>query len=169
MNRACMRFAATFALAATALVFAGSEAGAQQVPPPDLHQVLAGKTFTPPLRGEAQLQVVWPPVTRREGDLVVTRFTVKNTSAAPIARLTIDEPWYDKGGAVVAGGKGVIAGLLQPNEVQTVSIQTQFTPKMSSNNYQFSHVNGTVKVQKVAKLDQPPASAKEAAKPAAKK
>jgi hypothetical protein len=156
MNRVRLVSAATLTgFAVAALFVVATPIRAQQPPAPELHQVLAGKTFTPPVRGEAQIQVVWPPVTRRDKDLVVTKFTVKNISTGPIARLTIDEPWYDKGGAVVAGGKGVVTGLLQPNEVQTVTIETQYTPKMLSNNYQFSHFNGTIKVAKVAKLDVP--------------
>ena len=59
------------------------------------------------------------------------------------------ETWYDKGGAIVAGGKGVINGLLQPGEIQTIVIETPYNPKMSSNAWNFSHANGTVKTSKV--------------------
>jgi len=106
--------------------------------------------------------------------MVVTRIQVRNTMKAPIARLTVDETWYDKGGALVTGSKGIINGLLQPDEVQTVEIRTPFDAKMSANNYNFSHANGTVKVHAVKSLDAPkdaaPAKAAAApAKPAAKK
>ena len=38
--------------------------------------------------------------------MVIDEFTVKNLSNAPIARLTIESIYYDKAGAVIAGGKG---------------------------------------------------------------
>jgi len=152
MTRA--RFLVAAPLLASALVAA--VAHAQQTPPqaPQLSPVLAGKKFTPPMRGEAQVQLM-TPVTKREGANVVTRIVVKNVSSGPIARLTIDETWYDKGGTVVAGGRGVIQGLLQPDEVQTVTIQTPYDARMSSNNWNFSHVNGTVVPKRVPKIDVP--------------
>lgn len=164
MNRARFAAAATFVVSATLL---GSELAAQGVQAPPMTQVLAGKQFTPPLRGLAEVEFT-APVTKREKDAIVTRITVKNTNTAPIARLTIDETWYDKGGAVVAGGRGVINGLLQPGEIQTVVIQTPYNAGMRSNNYNFSHVNGTVKPNRVAKLDAPAAAAGAAEKPAEK-
>ena len=159
MNRARLLSAATL----TVLVAAAAPAFAQ--PKPELRTVLAGKTFTPPLRGEAQVQLM-APVTRRDGALVTTRIVVKNVSAGPIARLTIDETWYDRAGAVVAGGRGVISGLLQPDEVQTVVIETPYDARMSSNNWNFSHVNGTVVPKRVPKIEIPPAAPAAAAAPA---
>ena len=43
--------------------------------------------------------------------------------------------------------------MLQPDEVQTMSIESAYNPKMKSNNYNFSHPNGTVKAKQVAKLE----------------
>ena len=77
------------------------------------------------------------------------------TSAAPIARLMVTETWYDKGGAVVASGRGAVNGLLQPGEIQIITIETPYSPKMSSNNWNFTHANGTVKVAKVKTLEAP--------------
>jgi len=137
--------------------------GSAQAPPTS---VLAGKKFTPPMRGEVMVEFT-APVTKREKDLVVTRVQVKNIAAGPIARLTISETWYDKAGGVVGGGKGTINGLLQPGEIQTIVIETPYDAKMNGNNFNFSHVNGTVKPQKVAKFDMPPKQP--AAQPAAGK
>jgi hypothetical protein len=120
--------------------------------------VLAGRKFVPPIRGEALIEFT-APVTRRVKDMVVTRVTVKNATQSPIARLTIDETWYDKTTAVLTGGKGVIPALLQPGEVQVIVIETPFRPGMTSNNYTFTHANGTVKPQRVDKLEVPPAAA----------
>ena len=73
---------------------------------PPMTSVLAGKKFTPPIKGQADVEFT-KPVTKNEKDMVVTTIMVKNTSPAPIARLTVDETWYDKAGDLVAGGKGV--------------------------------------------------------------
>jgi len=151
MHRTGLAVAAT--LVATSFI-AGSVPAAQTPQAPPLKSVLAGKTFTPPLKGEAAVEYA-PPVTRREKDLVVTRITVRNASDAPIGRLTIGETWYDKAGAVLTGGKGTINGLLQPGEVQIVTIETPFKPGMNANNYIFSHANGTVKPARVPKLEMP--------------
>jgi hypothetical protein len=138
----------------------GSAAQTPAPPAPQLTPVLAGRKITPPLRGDAQVQVVWPPVSKRDKDLVVTKLQVKNVSAGPIKGLTIEQPWYNKEGAVSASPRGVINGLLQPNEVQTVTIEVTYKPDMISNNYQFSHANGTVKPMKVAKMEAPAAAEK---------
>ena len=62
-------------------------------------------------------------------------------------------------GMSVGGGKGVIAGLLQPGEIQNIVITTPFKAAMSSNNWNFSHANGNVKPAKVKVLEAPPAPA----------
>jgi hypothetical protein len=141
---------------------------AQATQAPPMQSVLAGKKFTPPIKGEALIEYT-QPVTKREKDLVVTRITVRNASLAPVPRLTIAETWYDKAGAIVSGGKGTINGLLQPGEIQVITIETPYNAKMTSNNYNFSHANGNVKPTKVAKLEVPKeaADAKAGAKPAA--
>jgi hypothetical protein len=145
------------AAAVVALSVAGGALAAQTPPVPDLHPVLEGRKITPPLHGEAQVQVAWPPVSKRDKDTVVTKVMVKNVSSGPLRGFQIDQPWYNKGGAVVASGKGTITGLFQPNEVATVTIEVPYKTDMLSNNYLFSHVNGTVKPEKVAKLEAPPA------------
>ena len=157
MNRARFVFAA--AIVGASLVDGSLLAQTPQAP--QLTPVLAGKKFTPPVKGQAQVEYT-KPVTRRDKDMVVTKITVKNTSDAPIPRLTVDETWYDKAGGLVTGGKGVINGLLQPSEIKTVEIMTPYNPKMAANNFNFAHANGTVKPTLVKSLN-------EAKEPAAKK
>jgi hypothetical protein len=147
MNRARFALAATL-VGASCLTAA---LAAQTTPAPPTTSVLAGRKFTPPFKGTAEV-LFTKPVTKKEKDLVVTTFQVKNMANAPLARFTVDESWYDEKGNVVTGGKGVI-GLLPPGEVQTMRIETGWNPKMKQNNYNFSHVNGTVKPKKVDKLD----------------
>jgi hypothetical protein len=170
MNRARCSFAATL----VGVSFVSAALLAQTPAPPPMTSVLAGKKLTPPIRGQAEVDYT-KPETKRIKDMVVTKIQVKNTSNAPIPRLTITETWYDKGGATVGGGKGAINGLLQPGEVQTIVIETPFNDRMKANNYNFSHANGTIKPHAVPKLgsdEKEPATkpaAKSAAKPAAKK
>jgi hypothetical protein len=150
MTRARVAFAAT--LVAGSL--AGAELVAQTVQAPQLEPILAGRKFTPPVKGQALVEFT-APKTARKGESVITTITVRNISPAPIARLRIDEVWYEKGGSVLTAGRGVINGVLQPQEIQTITIDTPWKVGMNSNNYQFSHANGTVKPQRVLKLDTP--------------
>jgi hypothetical protein len=163
MNRARLTFAATLvgaSLVATAVF-------AQTPSAPPMTSVLAGKKFTPPFKGQADLDFSGP-VTKNIKGMVTTVFQVKNNMNAPLVRLTIDETWYDAAGALVTGGKGVV-NRLEPGEIGTVTIETPFNPKMKANNYNFSHANGTIKPHKVAKLVAPDAAKEPAAKPAAAK
>jgi hypothetical protein len=87
--------------------------------------------------------------------MVITKMTVRNAAAAPIARLTINETWYDKSGATVTAGRGVINGLLQPGETMVVEILTPWKAGMTGFQRQYSHANGTIKPVKVNKLEAP--------------
>src|SRR6476661_3370077 len=139
---------------------------AQTSPPAALSPILAGKKFTPPFKGQAELDYT-KPVTKNEKGMVTTTIMVRNNAPGPLLRLTIDETWYDASGGLVTGGKGVV-NRLEPGEVATVKIETPFNAKMKANNYNFTHANGTVKPHAVPKLvaggDKEPA-----AKPAAAK
>jgi hypothetical protein len=141
MNRARHAFAATLV---GAIGLGGFTVFAQDPPKaPEFKSVLAGKKFNPPIRGAADVDFIRSP-TKREGSTLVTKIQVKNASSAPIPRLTIDEIWYDKNNNIIPGGKGVVNGLLQPGEVQTLEIRTQVNPTMTRSMLQFSHANGTV-------------------------
>lgn len=149
MNRARFVFAA--ALVGAGLV--GVSVLAQTPQAPLLTPVLAGKKFTPPIKGNAAVDFA-KPARSRDKDLVIEKIQVKNMSNAPIARLTIDETWYDKSGATVGGGKGAFNGLLQPGEIQTIIVETPYNPKMSANQYRFSHANGGVTPRQVNKFEE---------------
>ena len=153
MNRARLTSAA---LVVGSAMFTGAVITAQVTQAPPMTQVLAGKKFTPPVRGEALVEIVQPVTKAQPGkNMVATTIKVRNASLAPIARLQVTETWYDKGGAVVASSRSAINGLLQPQEIQTLTIETAYSPKLSSNNWNFTHANGTVKVAKVKSLDAP--------------
>ena len=151
MNR--VHFAVAATLISTTTMFAGAVVAAQST---QLTPVLAGKKIVAPLKGEATIDILQPVTKPIQGkNLVQTTIKVKNTAAGPIARLMVAETWYDGAGAIVAGGRGVINGLLQPGEVQTITIETPYSAKMKSNNWNFTHANGTVKPTKVKSLDAP--------------
>jgi hypothetical protein len=160
-----LRFAVAATLVGASLVAADLAAQTPAAPP--MQSILAGKKFQPPVKGQAEVDYTKPQTTRK-GDVVITKIQVKNTSAAPIGRLKIIETWFDKGGGTIPGGEGVINGLLQPGEIQTIEIQTPYNAKMNANSWNFVHANGTVKPHLVKAMDAP-AGKEPAAKPAAKK
>jgi hypothetical protein len=162
MNRAQIIVAATLLTGGVATV-----ALAQNPPAPPMTSVLAGKKFTAPFKGQADVDFTQPK-TKNVNGMVTTTIEVKNNTNAPLLRLTVDETWYDAAGGLVTGGKGVV-NRLEPGEVATVKIETPFNAKMKANNYNFTHANGTVKPHKVAKMGDAAAAKEPAAKPAAKK
>ena len=129
---------------------------------PEMRPILAGKKVDPPIKGQAEIDFV-QPVTRRNGDVVTTNIRVKNTSAGPIARLTIAETWFDKGQQSVATSQGSLDKALNPGAVDTVTIQTPWNARMNGNSWQFSHANGAIKPRRVPKIDDTSKGAKPAA------
>jgi len=123
-ERMKLRYAVLATLAAAGL--AAVSASAQTPAAPPLTPILAGKKVVPPFKGQADVDYT-KPKTERKGATVITHIQVRNMTTAPIARLKIIETWFDKSGGTIPGGEGVINGLLQPNEVQTVEIQTPFS------------------------------------------
>ena len=162
MNRASLAVAAFACAGIVAVpVFAQDQPAA-----PPMKSVLAGKKFTPPVRGEASIDIIKAP-TKREGTTLVTKIQAKNTSSAPIARLKVIETWFDKDGNMIPGGETAINGLLQPNEVGNLEVHTPVNAKMLQSQLQFSHANGTVKPHQVKSFDAAAAGKEPAAKPAA--
>jgi hypothetical protein len=153
MNRARIAVVATI----VGVSLAGPSLLAQKAP--EMKPILAGKKVEPPIKGQAEIEFL-QPVTKRNGDVVTTNIKVKNISAAPIARLSITETWFDKGQAQVASSQGALDKPLNPGAVETVTIQTPWSAKMNGNSWQFSHANGTVKPTRVTKLEEPKAAAK---------
>ncbi len=165
MNRARLIIAASLVSASFVALHAQTPAA------PPMTSVLAGKKFTPPFKGQAEVDFT-KPVSKNEKGTVVTTIMVKNNAPGPLLRLTIDETWYDAAGGLVTGSKGVI-NRLEPGEVGTIKIETPYNAKMKANNYNFTHANGTVKPHAVPKLtaggDKEPAAKPAAATKAAPK
>lgn len=117
----------------------------------------APRKLISPQRGEANVEITKPD-TKLSGSEVTTIIMVKNVSPAPIAGLKIEENWYDKGGTPTGGGVYRHARPLMPNEVIRVELKTPRNPRMNTNQYNFTHANGTVKPKVVPKLVATPAT-----------
>jgi hypothetical protein len=106
-----------------------------------------------PIRGEAKLDIT-KPNTKVIGGEVVTVIVVRNPDAkGAIAGLKVEENWYDKAGNPVAGDTYRHRSPLKPGEVVTITLRTPKSPAMNSNQYQFSHGNGTIKTNIVPKIE----------------
>jgi len=105
-----------------------------------------------PVRGEAELGYL-KPVSKREGNMIVTTIKVKNLSAGAIAGLKVDEFWYDKAGEPVTGAQPFRwRKPLQPGEVIDVVLKVPTNPKMDRNQYKFEHANGTIKTKLLPRM-----------------
>ncbi len=105
MNRARFSLAATFVTLALGAVGLAAQAAQTPAEAPPMKSVLAGKKLTPPARGEVLVEFIGPNL-KAVKDMIVTTFQVKNIGVAPIARLTITQSWYDKGGERRGGRQG---------------------------------------------------------------
>jgi hypothetical protein len=130
--------------AAVAMSVVGPAVAQAQTPRPRL---------VAPVRGEAVVDHL-PPVTRVEGEEVVTTWKLKNRSSAPIAGLKIEEFWYDSTNNLVPGDSETIRTPIQPGAVITVVLRTPRDARMTRNQYRLSHQNGTVKTQLVKVLEE---------------
>jgi len=114
-------------------------------------QPAAKTVWVNPIRGSAEIQYL-KPVIKVDKDTIVTTFQVKNVSAGAIARLTIEEFWYDKTGNPVSGDKQFLKKPLLQGEVATIVLHTPKQPNMSRNQFKFSHQNGDIKPKPVPKF-----------------
>lgn len=139
------------AAAGVALLVPGLAAGQDK---PGGQAAPAARKLVSPVRGTATIDYTAPQA-KRDGNFVVTTFKVKNTSSAPIAGFKVDEFWYDKAGNAVTGAPTFRhRAPLQPGQVIEVTLKVPVNPQMSRNSYQFSHQNGDVKPNRVAKLEE---------------
>lgn len=104
-----------------------------------------------PIKGVAEIGFL-KPVVKVVGDEVVTTMKIKNLSTGAIAGLKIDEFWYDTSGNMLPGDSERVRQPLQPGQVIEIELRTPKNAKMKSNNYQFSHANGTIKPKVLDKL-----------------
>jgi hypothetical protein len=106
-----------------------------------------------PLRGTAEIQFVTSQVKLDKEGYVVKTFEVKNMSNAPIARLKIEQFWWDKNNNPVPGDAQFLKKPLMPGEVATIVLKTPKSANMFRDNYKFSHQYGDVKPKQVKKFE----------------
>jgi|SRR5688572_7260001 hypothetical protein len=106
--------------------------------------------FATPLKGEATIDVI-QGASKIVGKEVVKTYKIKNTSSAPIAMLKVDEYYYSKTGAMVSSAVQRHKQPFLPGEVIELTTTAPLTPGVvgGGNRAQFSHMNGTVKVNPV--------------------
>jgi hypothetical protein len=139
---------ALLALSLVVVMLAGVSAAFAQEP---AAQSAAKPVWVNPIRGSAEIQYL-KPVSKRDKDMIVTTIQVKNVSAGPIARLTIEEFWYDKAGNPVTGDKQFLKKPLMQGETATIVLNTPTNKAMDRNSFKFSHQNGDIKPKLVPKL-----------------
>jgi hypothetical protein len=122
-----------------------SAAGAQDAP----------RKLVAPVRGDANVQIT-APNTVIKGDNVITTIRVKNVSKGPIAGFKVQENWFTKNNEALSGDEYRHPRPFQVNEVIVVTLTVPRARVVGARNqYQFSHVNGTIKAEAVKSLDLP--------------
>ena len=104
-----------------------------------------------PIRGTVEIAYLSPDVKRVKGE-VVTVIKVKNMSNGPVARLKVEEFWWDKGNNPVSSNQDWSRKPVMPGEIVTFTMTTPADPRMFRNNYKFSHANGDIKPKLVPKF-----------------
>jgi hypothetical protein len=148
MKRAVMcvlALAVTGVLATALSAFAQAPAEKPAAPRPKL---------VSPMKGTAVIEVLKPQV-KVVGKEVVTTLRIKNMSYGPVAGLRVDEYWYDKQGNLLPGDTYRHKTIFMPDEEITFELRTPRDPRMDRNSYQFTHANGKVRADTVAKFSAP--------------
>jgi hypothetical protein len=149
MNRSVFApaLALVFSAAIVSTAFAQQPAASSGSPPA---APPAKAKFTTPIKGEATIDVV-QGASKVVGKEVVKTYKIKNTSSGPIAMLKVDEYYYDKKGAMVSSAVQRYRQPLMPGEVIEMTTTAPLTPGVvgGGNRAQFSHMNGTIKVNAV--------------------
>ena len=147
-----MKLQQRMSVAAIALLLAPAAfAGQTPTAPAAQAAPAAPRKLISPVRGEAQVEYT-KPATKKTGTEVVTIIMVKNVSAAPIAGFKLEESWIDKAGTLSGGDTFRHPKPFMPGEVITVTLKSPWNARMTSNSYNFSHANGTVKPKSVPKI-----------------
>lgn len=148
-----MRRSAVFASAALLSLFLAPAAFAQKPTPatPKANEPAAPAKWVVPIKGKANVEFI-NTQPKKEGDELVTVLKVKNTSSGPIALLRVDEYWYDKGNQTVSAGSARDTKPLMPGEVIELTIRCPYSKDINTNQFMFSHANGTVVPKPVKKF-----------------
>jgi hypothetical protein len=101
--------------------------------------------FVTPFKGEALLEMM-PSKASNEGNLVVTKFKVKNVSPGPLVGFKVEEFWYNAKGQTVSGSQAFrMQKPFMPGDVVEVTLKSPKTADMERKLTTFSHQHGKVK------------------------
>ena len=118
---------------------------AQQAPPVT--------KFITPFKGEAPVEMMPSGQPKLEGNVLVTKFKVKNVSPGPLVGFKVDEYWYNAKGQTVSGSPTFRASKpFMPGEIIEVTLKSPKTADMERKMTMFAHQNGKVKVKQVTKF-----------------
>ncbi|HEY3884354.1 MAG TPA: hypothetical protein VGL62_04050 [Vicinamibacterales bacterium] len=106
-----------------------------------------------PIKGKASVEIV-PAQAKKVGDELVTTLKVKNTSTGPIALLKVDEYWYNKKREEVSAGTSSFRQPFMPNQVIDLTIKCPYKTDIDTNQFMFSHANGTIEPKMVKKFSE---------------
>jgi hypothetical protein len=143
LNRAVLALSLTLVLVGGVAAAMAQEPASQPAKP----------VWITPFRGTAEIQYLKPVIKVEKDGTIVTTFQVKNMSSGPLARLTIEEFWWDKNNNPVSGDKQFLKKPLMPGEIGTIVLRTPKNPNMMRNSYKFSHQNGDIKPKVVTKFE----------------
>jgi hypothetical protein len=154
----CLLFAMAAFVVTDATLFAQAKpaqppAAKPGAPAPQTTPPAAPARLSPPVRGEATIEVMKPVTKPVKDNMVVTTIKVRNASLGAIAGLKVQEFWYDKSGNPVTGGEDRCRTPLQPGQTYTFTLNTPYKKEMFQNNYTFTHANGKIKTKQVAKIE----------------
>ena len=106
------------------------------------------------MRGPGQIGYL-PPVTRREGNAIVTVFRIKNISTGALAGFKVDEFWYDSDGETVTGDSHRMRRPFLVDEVIEITLRVPRDSRMDRSNYEFTHQNGVVEANVFEEMEEP--------------
>ena len=104
-----------------------------------------------PIRGTVDITYLKPDVKTVKGE-VITTIKVKNMSNGPVAKLKVEEFWWDNNNNPVSSNQDWSRKPVMPGEIVTFTMTTPRDPRMYRNNYKFSHANGDIKPKQVPKF-----------------
>jgi hypothetical protein len=101
----------------------GAAAFAQAPAAAKAPQAASPPKFVTPFKGEAAVEFT-PAQAKRDGNIVVTTFKVKNVSPGPLVGFKVDEYWYNKKGDTVSGSQSFrVPKPFMPGEVVEVTLK----------------------------------------------
>lgn len=136
---------ATLVTLVGALLLATTAITAQQPPPVN--------KFVSPFKGEAAVEMMPTGQPKLEGNVLVTKFKVKNMAPGPLVGFKVDEYWYNAKGETVSGSQSFrVPKPFMPGEIVEVTLKSPKQGDMSRKMTMFAHQNGKVKVKQVTKF-----------------